>query len=148
MSVRRRTVVFVVLALMVWAVLATGMAGYYYIRLEDVTKAFQEIKGSIIEVDVLIDYGNGTEKWHNHTKLIAGSTTFDALLEVTTDVQYEIHSFGKLITSIDGRKGEENSGWMWYFWNTEKLDWDYSLEAVDQYTLHPADIIKFEFTSW
>lgn len=148
MSVRRRTVVFVVLAILVWAVLATGMAGYYYIRFEDVTKAFQEIEGSIIEVDVLIDYGNETKKWHNQTKLIAGSTTFDALLEVTTDVQYETHSFGKLIIGIDGREGGENSGWIWWFWDTEELDWDYSLDAVDQYTLHPDDIIKFEFISW
>lgn len=146
--VKRRTAVFMVLAFSVWAVLATGMAGYYYLRFEDVLKAFREIESSIIEVDLLIDYGNGTEMWHNGTELIAGSTAFDALLAETTDVQYEIFSFGKLITSINGREGGENSGWLWFFWDTEKSEWDYSLDAIDQYILHPSDILKFEFTSW
>lgn len=148
MPVRKRTVVFVVLAFSVWAILATGMAGYYYLRLGDVTKAFQEIKSSIIEVNVLIDYGNGTKTWHNETKLIAGSTVFDALLAITLDVQYETSSFGKFITSIDGRKGGENSGWIWLLWNTEKSDWDFPPKAVDEYLLNPNDIIKFEFVSW
>ena len=59
--VRRRTAVFVTLAFSVWAILATGMAGYYYLRFEDAMSAFQQIESSIIEVDLLIDYGNGTE---------------------------------------------------------------------------------------
>lgn len=146
--VKRRTAVFMGLAFSVWAILATGMAGYYYLRFEDVMSAFQEIESSIIEVDFVIDYGNGTETWHNNTALIAGATAFDALLTVATDVQYESHSFGKLITSINGREGHENSGWLWFFWNTEKSEWDYSMNAIDQYVLSPSDTIKFEFTSW
>ena len=110
--------------------------------------AFQQIESSIIEVDLLIDYGNGTETWHNETELIAGSTAFDALIAVAHDVQYEIHSFGKLVTNINGRKGGENSGWLWFFWNNEKPDWDYSLDAIDQYILISDDVIKFEFTNW
>jgi len=146
--VRRRTTVFIVLAFSVWAILATGMAGHYYLRFHDVMSAFQQIESSIIEVDLLIDYGNGTKTWHNGTELIAGSTAYDALRAVADYVKSENHSFGKLITDINGREGGENSGWLWYFWNTKKTDWNFSLDAVDQYILLPGAIIKFEFTNW
>jgi hypothetical protein len=63
-------------------------------------------------------------------------------------VKFENSSFGKLITDINGREGGENSGWLWFSWNTEKPDWDYSLDAIDQYVLLPDDVIKFEFTNW
>lgn len=139
---------FIALAFSVWAILATGMAGYYYLRFESALSAFQEIESSIIEVDFLIEYGNGTETWHNNTALIAGATAFDALLAVATDVQYEIHSFGKLITSINGVEGDVNSGWLWFYWNIEKSGWDYSMEAIDQHILSPNDAIRFEFNRW
>ncbi|UCB60838.1 MAG: DUF4430 domain-containing protein [Candidatus Bathyarchaeota archaeon] len=146
--VKRRTVVFIGLALSVWAILATGLAGYYYLRFEDTLRAFHDVESSIIEVDFVIDYGNGTATWHNGTQLIAGSTAFDALLAVTTDVQYKSHSFGKLITSINGKEEKENSGWIWFYWDTEGSAWDYSLVAIDQHILHPDDMLRFEFTSW
>lgn len=144
---KRRTTVFIILAFSVWAILATGMAGYYYLRFEDALDAFQQIRSSIIDVTLLIDYGNGTETWYNETTLIVGSTAFDALHAVA-DVQYEVHSFGMLITNINGREAGENSGWLWFLWDIEKLDWDYSLDAIDQYIMLPDDILKFEFTNW
>ena len=148
--VKRRTVVFMGLAFSVWAILATGMAGYYYLRFEDVMSAFQEIESSIIEVDFVIDYGNGTETWHNNTQLIAGETAFDALLAVATDVQYESSSWGVFITSINGRAPlvGENKFWELSFWNTTMSDWIPSSAAADYCILSPDDSIKFEFTSW
>jgi hypothetical protein len=146
--VKRRTLTFIVLAFSVWGILATGMAGYYYLRFNDTLEAFQEIESLIINVDLLIDYGNGTETWHNGTELMAGSTAFDALIAVATDVQYETYSTGKLITRINGKGGGDNSGWFWFFWDTEKLEWNYSLDAIDQYILYTNDTIKFELTSW
>ena len=141
---------FMGLAFSVWAILATGMAGYYYLRFEDVMSAFQEIESSIIEVDFVIDYGNGTETWHNNTALIAGATAFDALLAVATDVQYESSSWGVFITSINGRAPlvGENKFWELSFWNTTMSDWILSSVAADYCILSPDDSIKFEFTSW
>jgi hypothetical protein len=147
MTVRRRTLVLLAIALCVWAIIATGFAGYYQIRYMKVTKAFEEIEESIIQVDVLIDYGNGTQVWHNETKVVTGSTPLDALLIITKNVEFKKYD-GKYITGIDGRVEGENSGWTWWFWNTEKSDWDYSLEAVDEYILHSDEIIKFQFVSW
>ena len=148
--VKRRTVVFMGLAFSVWGLLATGMAGYYYLRLENVMRAFQEIESSIIEVDFVIDYGNGTETWHNNTELIAGATAFDALLAVATNVQYESSSWGVFITSINGRTplDGENKFWELSFWNNTMSDWIPSLVAADSCILSPDDSIKFEFTSW
>ncbi len=147
---KKRTAVFMGLAFSVWAILATGMAGYYYLRFENVMSAFQEIESSIIEVDFVIDYGNGTVTWHNNTVLIAGATAFDALLAVATDVQYESYGFGKLITSINGRTPMvgESKFWGFFFRNTTMSEWILSSVAADLYILSPGDSIKFEFTSW
>jgi hypothetical protein len=147
--VTRRTIIFVVLGFSIWGILATGMVGYYYLRLEDTLQVLQELQmRTTIKVDLLIDYGNGTLIWCNETELTAGSTAFDALVSATSDVQYENHTIGKLITSINGQKGGENSAWLWFFWDTGILEWTYSLEAIDNHLLHPDDILKFEFTSW
>lgn len=148
MIIRRRSLVLLALAFFVWAITATSFAGYYQIRYTKVIEAFEEMEGSVIKVDVLIDYGNGTQIWHNETTVIAGSTTLDALLLITKNVELEKYSGKTYISGIDGRIEGGTSGWTWWFWNAEKSDWDYSLDAVNEYILHPDEIIKFQFVSW
>lgn len=147
MIVRRRTLVLLALAFCVWAITATGFAGYYQIRYTKVIEAFEEMEGSVIKVDVLIDYGNETQIWHNETIVVAGSTPLDALLIITKNVELGNYDGKKYIAGIDGRVEGATSGWTWEFWSTEKSDWEWSLDAVNEYVLHPDEKIKFQFVS-
>jgi hypothetical protein len=65
--VEKRTLTMAVLAMFVWAIIATSFAAYYYINFQDLLKA---IGGAPVKVDVLLDYGNSTRKWYNGTTLL------------------------------------------------------------------------------
>ena len=148
--VEKRTLALAVLATLVWALTATGLATYYYLAFQDLVNT---IGGTPVKVDVLLDYGNGTSKWHNATILFANSTVFDALLAVTKNVKYDVYPYGVLVTEINGVKnvGNATSGqaWMWYYWEKGTCNW--ATEACDKYILgrlgaHP--IILWNYTSY
>jgi len=147
MSLRKRTFVFVTLALLVWSMAATGFAGYYYTQYTNVKKAFEESESLIIQIDILMDYGNGTRIWHNQTMLVAGSTVFDALLTITNDVQFQTSAFGVFVTSINGVENvaEDTTGfaWLWYYWDAEKSEWTSGPVGADQYVLNPDGVIAW-----
>lgn len=150
MSVSRRTLLFVVLGLVVWASVGTLTAAYYYNQYVETRRTFEEFKSVVIDVNVLMNYGNGTQNWHNQT-LIAGATAFDALLSVTKDVDYRIFSFGVLVESINGvRNTGTMSGyaWFWYDWNATTLSWVNLQEAADGYILKPIDSIEWRYQSF
>jgi hypothetical protein len=132
--VEKRTLTMAVLAMFVWAIIATSFAAYYYINFQDLLNA---IGGAPIKVDVLLDYGNSTRKWYNGTTLYANSTVFDALLSVTKNVKFDVYPYGVLVTEINGVKnvGNITSGmaWMWYYW--EGGSWNWGPEACDRYVL-------------
>jgi hypothetical protein len=152
MPVRKRTFVFVALALLVWSVAASGFAGYYYTQYTNVKKAFEESESLIIKIDVLMDYGNGTKIWHNQTMLVAGSTVFDALLTITNDVQFQTSAFGVFVTSINGvenvAEGTTGFAWLWYYWDTEKSEWTSGPVGADQYVLNPDGVIAWRYESY
>ncbi|MEM2738790.1 MAG: hypothetical protein QXK93_07395 [Candidatus Bathyarchaeia archaeon] len=149
--VEKRTLTLAVLATLVWALIATGLAAYYYLSFQDLVNA---IGGAPVKVDVLLDYGNGTKRWHNGTVLFANSTVFDALLSVTKNVKYDVYpSLGVLVTEINGVKnvGNATSGtaWMWYYWGNRT--WNWGPEACDRYILGKLGthaIILWNYTSY
>ena len=149
--VEKRTLTLAVLATLVWALTATGLATYYYLSFQDLVNA---IGGAPVKVDVLLDYGNGTKRWHNGTVLFANSTVFDALLSVTKNVKYDVYpSLGVLVTEINGVKnvGDATSGtaWMWYYWGNGT--WNWGPEACDRYILGRLGthaIILWNYTSY
>jgi len=151
--VEKRTLTMIVLATIVWAVIATGSAAYYYLAFQDLVNA---IGGAPVRVDVLLDYGNGTRKWpHNGTVLFANSTVLDALLSVTKNVKYDVYPYGVLITEINGVKNVGNTtagmAWMWYYWDWEKGTWTWGPEACDKYVLGRLGthaIILWNYTSY
>ncbi|MBS7635731.1 hypothetical protein KEJ37_00055 [Candidatus Bathyarchaeota archaeon] len=149
--VEKRNLTLIVLATLVWALVATGFASYYYLAFQDLMNT---IGGTPVRVDVLLDYGNGSKSWYNGTVLFAISTVFEALLSVTKNVKYDVYpSLGILITEINGVRniGDLTSGkaWMWYYW--EKGAWNLGPEACDKYILgrlgHHA-IILWNYTSY
>lgn len=139
---------FVTLALIVWSMAATLTGAYYYTQYIETRKTFEELKSLIIPENVLIDYGNGTQNWHNET-VIAGSTAFDALLTATKNVEYKIYPFGVYVTSINGIKveGTPTSGhaWLWYYWNITTSKWIDLQKAADAYILKSKDSIAWRY---
>jgi len=152
MSIQRRTLLFVTLGLMVWSAMATLTAAYYYTQYVETRRTFEELKSLVIDVNVLMDYGNGTQGWHNET-VIAGSTAFDALLAVTKDVEYQTTAYGVFVTSINGVKNVAETptsgrAWLWYYWNATTSKWTDLLKAADAYILKPNDSVEWRYEGY
>lgn len=152
MSAEKRTLLFALLGLLVWSSVATMTAIYYYTQYADARKTFEELEGLVMHANVMIDYGNGTLRWHNET-IVAGSTAFDALLATTKKVEFKSYPVGVYVTSIDGVSEAvltEKSGrsWLWYYWNAAASRWASANKAADMYILKPGDSTAWRYESW
>lgn len=152
MSIQRRTFLFVILGLAVWSAAATLTAAYYYTQYLETRRTFEELKSLVIDVNLLMNYGNGTENWHNET-VIAGSTAFEALLTVTKNVEYQTTAYGVFVTAINGVKNVAETSasghaWLWYYWDTTASKWTDLLKAADAYILRPNDSVTWRYESY
>lgn len=133
--------------------MAATLAGvYYYTLYIETRKTFEELNSLLIKTNVLMDYGNGTRLWHNET-VIAGSTTFDALLATTTNVEYTTTVYGVFVSSINGVKNvaetpSSGRAWLWYFWNATTSKWIDLYKASDAYILKPNDSITWRYEDY
>lgn len=127
-SVKRRTFVFVVLALLVWALVASLIGATYYYAYTDL---YQKTRKPIIYVSLGFNYGNGTVKWFNQTSARAG----DTLLDVTGlkfSLNYTIWpSSGAFLDSLDNVKNSPPYYWMWWMWTS--FGWVQGQAAMDRF---------------
>lgn len=151
-SMEKRTLMFALLGLIVWSSIASITAFYYYAQYNETRQTFEQLKSLIIQTNVLIDYGNGTENWHNET-VTAGSTAFDGLLAATKNVEYRVYSFGVMVESINGVKTVVESpttgrAWLWYHWNATTSKWIEGTTGADAYVLRPDDSTTWRYQSY
>lgn len=113
-----------------WALIASLIAGYYYIQYVDI---HTRIEGVLISVNLGIDYGNGLRTWLNDTKALTGQTLFDVTKQVA-DVRYNVTiELGTEITSINGVSKQGGFGWTYWKWNGIERSWSIVWLAVDKY---------------
>lgn len=153
MSSEKRTFIFALLALLMWSSVTTITTIYYYGQYTETRKTFDELKSLVIYVNVLLDYGNGTQNWYNRTITQAGSTALDALLAVTTNVDYKMYSFGVLVTSINGVQNVVETpttgrAWLWYYRNATATEWTFPLTGANVYILRPDDSIAWRYEGY
>ena len=152
MNIQRRTFMFAAMVLAVWAIVASLAAAYYYGLYTETRATFEQLRSLAIDVNLLIDYGNGTMRWHNQT-VIAGSTTFEALLTATKKVEYKTSAYGVFVSSIDGVSNVAETptsgrAWLWYWWNATSSRWTDLLKASDIHILKPNDSVAWRYESY
>lgn len=164
-----------------WAIFMTGLFVYYFQELtfirkryadvlsaynatleaykrlvEKLNKTISEYERMILRVNILINYGNGTLRWHNATRVLAGSTAFEALEKVAR-VNSTTGAYGVFITGIDGIS--QNSTCFWVFavykrceaeWgmSTKVGDWCFPGVSADQVVLKDGDTLAFLFYNY
>lgn len=130
MSVGKRTYVLTVLALLVWGILASLLAGYYYYSYDDVLRKTQK---PMVQVNIGINYGNDTVAWHNGTKVMSGKTLLDTTMLVA-EVEYTLWpGAGAFADSIDGVANSGSFYWMW--WMYTAFGWSQGQVACDRYII-------------
>jgi len=163
----KRTFTYVALALLVWAISATVVAGYYFSQYkiyqdeyENLADEFNTLSGTLgdlseimesisLRVNILVGYGNGTKIWHNNTALPLASTAFTAILAIA-DIKYTDYGgdLGMLVTSINGLASDSTNGWLYWCWDAEKSEWTLPEYSCAKYILHRGDTIAFTYESY
>jgi hypothetical protein len=152
LSIQRRTLGFVAMGLIVWSLVSTLTAAYYYSLYVETRRTFDELKSLAIDVNLLLDYGNGTQRWHNRTA-IAGTTVFEILLAVTKNVSYESSLYGAYVKAIDGVQEVQETktsgrAWLWSLWNVTSSEWTKLMVPSDIYILKPNDSVAWRYESY
>jgi len=126
----RRTYLFIVLALLVWGLLASLLAGYYYSMYNNLSAATQK---PIINANIGLKNGNATITWFNGTPAKAG----DSLLVITqliATVNYtEYSGLGAFVNSINNVSNHGSFYWMW--WTYGPYGWSEGQVACDKYII-------------
>jgi hypothetical protein len=133
------------LALLVWAICGTGIAGYYYSLYNNLSDATQK---AIIYVNIGLKNGSANIMWFNGTSAKAG----DSLLTVTqliATVNYtEYPSLGAFVNSINNLSNHGSFNWMWWTYSTS-YGWSEGQVACDKYIVSNGEtcVWYFEDTS-
>lgn len=155
-------------ALLVWAVAASVAAALYYDqaafsqrqaaelqgRLQEtislkqgVEAEYAKLRGNIVSVTVLLNYGNGTVERHAHVALWRKRpTVFLALLSVASvDFKY-YKGIGVWVDSINGVSNCDKTGqyWLWYLYHNRTFV--LGPTAPDAYVLRDGDILSYNYT--
>ena len=137
---------------MVWAISGTLVAGYYFTQYKIYQNEYETLASemeSILLVNVLVSYGNGTKIWYNKTALPLDSTAFKAILAVA-DVNYTDYGgeLGILVTSINGLTNNSTHGWFYWYWDSGNSMWVLPEYSCAKYILHRDDVIAFTYESY
>lgn len=154
---------YMILALMVWAVSGTLVAGYYSIQYNtyhdeytNLLVALREISNTtgamLVKINLLVSYGNGTNVWLNDTAFPIGTTAFTALRVVSSDVKYVDYgpNLGIFVTRINGLENNSALQSDWFFWykTADVQNWSLASYSCSEFILHRGDTIAFAYQSW
>jgi len=126
----RRTFTFFALALIVWALVASSIAGYYYYQYNILFGKTRKI----IDIDIGVNYGNGTVKWFNDTKAKTIDTLFEVTIRVATVNYTGYMGTGVFVTAINGVANPHlSSKHYWIWWTRTTEGWTTGPVGCDQY---------------
>lgn len=105
----------------------------------------RDLEHLTIQVDVLINYGNGTREWFNNTRAPIGLSAFNVTLYIA-NVEYSIfEGLGIFITKINGVGGDKDKWWSFWHWKDD--NWILSDVGATQYILKNGDILAWSYVS-
>ncbi|MEM0049016.1 MAG: DUF4430 domain-containing protein [Candidatus Bathyarchaeia archaeon] len=140
---------WVSLGLLCLLIVAAYLAIYYYNesayfkRLYE--KASADLEKLTMKVNILIDYGNGTQVWYNNTIVPREASVLTATKTVASVEGTVYPEMGTFVESINGVRNEGNRYWIWYIWNPEKKNWEWGPVASDKYILQENDTIMWRY---
>ena len=164
----KRVFTYASLALLVWAICGTAIAGYYFTQYSTYRNEYNNLLSDLntlsvamgnvsdvmnsisLRVNILVSYGNGTRMWFNDTTLPVGTTALTALQLVTSNVNYTNYggTLGILVTSINGLTNNSTDGWFYWFRPVDASTWTLPDYSCSQYILHKGDTIAFTYQSF
>ncbi|MEM2136725.1 MAG: DUF4430 domain-containing protein [Candidatus Methanomethylicia archaeon] len=115
--------------------------------LENETIRLNKVFGGTINVNILIDYGNGSRKWYNNTRITMGETLFDVMLK-TLNVKYKAYPYGVFVEAINNvyNDPQKQRYWMWWRWDSEGRRWIMGEISCDRYLPVQGEVFAWKYT--
>ena len=105
-------------------------------------RTLSELKKFTIEVNIKLDYGNGSIVWYNNTRVGVGKSLLNATENIAT-VGLSESTMGAFITSINGVGDDLNAWWLWWY---NDAGWKQGPVGADQWILHDGDEVSWVYT--
>jgi len=161
----KRAFTYVVLGVLVWAILGTIVASYYFLQYDSYQREYKALidllgsdiegmsnllEGISLEANILLSYGNETKVWYNNTVLPLGSTAFTAIYYLAESINYTDYGgeLGILVTSINGVADNSTHGWLYWQWDPQYSMWMFPQYSSAKYILHKGEVIAFTYSSY
>jgi len=110
------------------------------------------LKENTIQVNVLVNFGNGTRTWYNATVLPSGSSMYNTTTRLFgTDVAATFSPYGVMVDEIAGvgtSPDHPNSYWVWFKWDQTSGTWAMGDTAADQHGLSPGEVVAWAFVDF
>lgn len=138
------------LLLLVCTIIVSLFAGLFYMQLAAANQQYNnlmtEIGDYLINVNVGVDYGNGTRVWFNDTKTVIGDSLFNVTTRIA-DVGVQEYSFGTMVTRINDKTSEGDYGWTYWVWNSTSLAYEFSLDGVKDLKVSSNQVYLWYYTN-
>lgn len=99
-------------------------------------------EATIMQVSLLIDYGNTTERWYN-ISVPLGTTLFN-LTQTVVEIEYDYYATAEpghiFINSINN---SAEGWWIWYYWDENRREWVSGPVGCDAWMLKDGGIYKW-----
>jgi hypothetical protein len=126
-----------------WALIGSFLASYYWLQYTDVAT---RIGGVLVQVNIGVDYGNGTRTFSNGTKTLTGATLFDVTKQAY-NVTYQVGAYGTEVISINDVKKQGSFGWTYWIWNGTSRSWSIVWESADNYRVANEETLMWYYQS-
>ncbi|MEM1569483.1 MAG: DUF4430 domain-containing protein [Candidatus Bathyarchaeia archaeon] len=153
---KSRFLMALVLALAVWAIVASSIAVYYYSEyvkttslLENLEASLESLEASTVKVNVIIDYGNNTiQEFRDVILDVKGATALNALM-VVARVEYTVYPFGIFVDSINCVENSRELNCWWLYSIVKSNGEEISPEVgADQYRVSNGDTVVWRYTKF
>ncbi len=147
--VEKKDLKWIVVGLMSLLVITVLTNVYFYYEAMRYQKLYaetiQELGNLTIQVNVLINYGNGTKEWFNNTRVPIGLSAFN-ITRYIAKVDYSIfEGLGLFITKINDVGGDKDKWWSFWYWRD--TGWVLSDIGATQYIPKNGEVLAWSYVS-
>jgi hypothetical protein len=148
MELSKRSLAIFSLGWLTSLILVGCIAGYYYMKYQNLLQTLKEYESCVIHVNICIDYKewNGTIVWYNNTIVPIGCDLLSATKKIAVvNCTYWPSYQSYFVDAINNvwKNDHEGKYWMWYQWTGE--GWRYGQDAADDYILSPNETVMWRY---
>lgn len=136
-------------------ILSSSLAGYYFYQFSLVSEAYsstlESLDGLSYEIDLIINFGNGSKSYFNQTIIPIGFNMYNATLFATdgrVDATYFPEFDAHFVNSIMGLGGDEGFGWSAWAFDERVGEWRGLDVGADLFILKDGQSIAWFYQSF